>query len=256
MLQFRRSNDGTGYAQGDMTRIEVGQQFISEFIKQKLNKEFINKSPDIFKILADNMETNYPVSNLVNDIKLIEKIKSNIKFRTIEGNLIADDTGVLFYDVNNGEVVSTVSEPELVPDEQSKPVVNEVEINADFESNPVEGEVSMNFGKREHPITKEVKEHNGIDIKAPEGTNVVSSIAGTVTDVGFDTEKGNYIVVENGNITTLYAQLATTNVEKGDKISAEQLIGTVGKTGTATGAHLHYEVMIDGEYVDPSSYIK
>ena len=272
LLQFRRSNDGTGYAQGDMTRIEVGQQFISEFIKQKLNKEFINKSPDIFKILADNMETNYPISNLVNDIKLLEKMKSNIEFRTINGTLTTDETGIVFYDISNGEVVSAVSEPVLVPNEQSEkniahqetrqenehqePVIEEIEFDADFESNPVEGEVSMNFGKREHPITKEVHEHNGIDIKAPEGTNVVSSITGTVTDVGYDSEKGNYIVVENGNVKTLYAQLAATNVKKGDNITAKQTIGTVGKTGTATGAHLHFEVMVDGEYVDPAACIK
>ena len=261
LLQFRRSNNGTGYSQGDMTRIEVGQQVISEFIKQKLNKEFIDKSPDIFKILADNMETNYPISNLINDIKLLEKMKSNIEFRTINGTLTTDETGIVFYDINNGEVVSAVNEPILVTNEETnnslahqKPRLEE--IDADFESNPVEGEVSMNFGKREHPITKEVKEHNGVDIKAPEGTNVVSSITGTVTDVGYDSEKGNYIVVENGNVKTLYAQLATTSVNKGDKITAKQSIGTVGKTGNATGAHLHFEVMVDGEYVDPAEYIK
>ena len=263
LLRFRRSNNGTGYSQGDMTRIEVGQQVISEFIKQKLNKEFIDKSPDIFKILADNMETNYPISNLINDIKLLEKMKSNIEFRTINGTLTTDETGIVFYDINNGEVVSAVSEPILVSNEETntplphqKPHLEEIEIDADFESNPVEGEVSMNFGKREHPITKEVKEHNGVDIKAPEGTNVVSSITGTVTDVGYDSEKGNYIVVENGNIKTLYAQLATTNVKKGDEIIAKQSIGTVGKTGNATGAHLHFEVIVDGEYVDPAAFIK
>lgn len=54
----------------------------------------------------------------------------------------------------------------------------------------------------------------------------------------------------------MYAQLATTNVKKGQEVEAKQLIGTVGKTGNATGAHLHYEVMIDGEYVDPAAYIK
>ena len=273
LLQFRRSNNGTGYPQGDMTRIEVGQQVISEFIKQKLNKEFIDKSPDIFKILADNMETNYPISNLINDIKLLEKMKSNIEFRIIDGTLNADETGIMFYDINNGEVVSVVSKPKLVTDEQSETVsqpkttldvtVNEnedvelkkIELNKDV-ANPVEGEVSLNFGKREHPITKEIHEHNGIDIKAPEGTDVVTSITGTVTDVGFDSEKGNYIVVENGNVKTLYAQLASTSVKKGDKVTAKQSIGTVGKTGTATGAHLHFEVMVDGEYVDPAAYIK
>ena len=273
LLQFRRSNDGTGYAQGDMTRIEVGQQFISEFISQKLNKEFINKSQDIFKILAENMETNYPISNFVNDIKLLDKMKTNIEFRTIDGTLNADETGIVFYDIKSGEVVSAVNEPKLVTDEQSETVsqpkttfdvtVNEnedvelkkIELNKDV-ANPVEGEVSLNFGKREHPITKEIREHNGIDIKAPEGTDVVSSISGTVTEVDFDSEKGNYIVVEYGNIKTMYAQLATTNVKKGQEVEAKQRIGTVGKTGNATGAHLHYEVMIDGEYVDPAAYIK
>ncbi len=54
----------------------------------------------------------------------------------------------------------------------------------------------------------------------------------------------------------MYAQLATTTVNKGDKITAKQFSGTVGKAGTATGAHLHFEVMVDGEYVDPAEYIK
>ena len=151
----------------------------------------------------------------------------------------------------NSEIVVDASE-----NSSTGPVLKEIEFDADFESNPVQGEVSMNFGKREHPITKEVKEHNGIDIKAPEGTKVVSSINGTVTDVGFDSEKGNYIIIENGNLKTLYAQLATTNVKKGDKITAKQSIGTVGKTGKATGAHLHFEMMVDGEYVDPASFMK
>lgn len=204
---------------------------------------------------------------------------------------IETETGEIVYDKENGEVVSATSEPKLVaagetdadPQQQklprieketsekatnteivvdasenssTGPVLKEIEFDADFESNPVQGEVSMNFGKREHPITKEVKEHNGIDIKAPEGTKVVSSINGTVTDVGFDSEKGNYIIIENGNLKTLYAQLATTNVKKGDKITAKQSIGTVGKTGNATGAHLHFEMMVDGEYVDPASFMK
>lgn len=204
---------------------------------------------------------------------------------------VETENGEIVYDKENGEVVSATSEPKLVtagetdadPQQQklprieketsekatnteivvdasenssTGPVLKEIEFDADFESNPVQGEVSMNFGKREHPITKEVKEHNGIDIKAPEGTKVVSSINGTVTDVGFDSEKGNYIIIENGNLKTLYAQLATTNVKKGDKITAKQSIGTVGKTGNATGAHLHFEMMVDGEYVDPASFMK
>ena len=201
--------------------------------------------------------------------EIIQSMLDDPKLEKVE-----TDTGKIIYDKDSGDVLSVVSEPKLVPDKQSvknsQPkvevnaeitehedvVLKKIEFDADVENNPVDGQVTMTFGNREHPITKEVKEHNGIDIKAPEGTDVVSSITGTVTDVGFDSEKGNYVVVENGNIKTLYAQLATTNVKKGDEITAKQSIGTVGKTGKATGAHLHYEVIVDGEYVDPEAYIK
>ena len=267
LLRFRRSNTGAGYAQGDMTRIEIGQQFVSEFINQKLNRSFVNKLPDIVETLDDNLETNYPVADLIDDIELLGR---DIEFCTIEGSLTTDDTGIAFYDVNSGNVVSVVSEPKLVADvqteasaqhsqsskEQKETVTEQTELNEDFGCRPVEGEIAAAFGRREHPITKEVREHNGIDIKAQEGSVVVSSIAGTVTDVGFDKEKGNYIVVEKGNVKTVYAQLATTNVNKGDTITVKQFIGTVGKTGTATGAHLHFEVIVDGEYIDPVEFIQ
>ncbi|MBQ8637100.1 MAG: peptidoglycan DD-metalloendopeptidase family protein [Clostridia bacterium] len=201
-----------------------------------------------------------------------EAVMSGVKDTELKD--IETETGKIKYDADSGNIVSAVSEPKLVADEQSKKalepntafdaVVNEheevaiQEINIDSAiENPVDGEIlSRTFGKRVHPITKEVREHNGVDIKAPEGADVVSSITGTVTDVGFDSEKGNYIVVENGNVKTLYAQLATTKVKKGDEIAVKQSIGTVGKTGNATGAHLHFEIMVDGEYVDPSAFIK
>ena len=82
------------------------------WIAQKLNKDIIKKSPDIIRIIADNVETNYPVSNLINDIKLVEGRKSDIVFRTVEGKFEADDSSVVFYDINNGEIVSVVSVPE------------------------------------------------------------------------------------------------------------------------------------------------
>lgn len=252
LLQFRRSDNGSGYS--DAARIEVGQQFIKEFIKQKLNKEFTDKAPKIFKTLAENIETNYPVSNLVSDIKLIDKIKSGLTFKTISGVSITDDTGFVLYEEESGEIVSAVSKPKLVPDTHNE---NKVQPATRIKlARPCDGEITSSFGKRVHPITNEVREHNGIDIKAPEGTEVVSSIIGTVTDVGYDSEKGNYIVVENDNVKTIYSQLSATNVKKGDNINIKQSIGAVGSTGNSTGAHLHFEVMIDGEYVDPESLMQ
>ncbi|MBE6606041.1 MAG: hypothetical protein E7635_03290 [Ruminococcaceae bacterium] len=184
-------------------------------------------------------------SGALNGKFIDEVVQSDVKDSKLEE--IKTETGKIIYDNNTGDVVSVVSDPNLVTGEESEKIVNADE---DIE-NPIDGEISMTFGKFENPITKEIYQHNGIDIKAPEGTDVMSSITGTVTEVGYDNEKGNYIVVECGNVKTLYAQLATTNVKKGDEVTVKQSIGTVGMTGTATGAHLHFEIIIDGEYRDP-----
>ncbi len=258
LLQFRRSDNGSGY--GERTRIEVGQQVIKEFISQKLNKEFINKAPKIFKALMDNVETNYPVSNLESDVKLIEKLKSGLTFKTLSGANIIDDTGYVMYEEETGEVVSVVSKPseryKVATKKNAESVDVEIrEVEWENMIMPCEGEITSPFGKRVHPITNEEKVHNGIDIKAPVGTMVVASISGTVTDMGYDAEKGNYIVVERDNIKTTYSQLSKTSVKKGDSVSPNQAIGAVGNTGASTGAHLHFEVMLDGEYVDPKSLI-
>ncbi len=252
LLQFRRSNNGNGY--DDVTRIEVGQQVIKEFVSQKLNKEFISKAPKVFKTLLESIETNYPISNLTRDIKLIDELKSRLTFKTISGVSIIDDTGFALYEEDTGEIVSAVAKPKPVQAAHKKSKEQpEARIKL---ARPCEGTITNRFGKRVHPITNEEREHNGIDIKAPEGTEVVSSIIGTVTDVGYDAEKGNYIVVEKDNVKTTYSQLSATNVKKGDSVNVNQAIGAVGSTGNSTGPHLHFEVMLDGEYVDPQSLIQ
>ena len=83
LLQFRR-----GYPEGDLSRIQLHQQFIKEFIRQKLNKDYIDKAPEIFKVISGNIKTNYPISNLKQDMKIISAINSNnIVFETISGRV-------------------------------------------------------------------------------------------------------------------------------------------------------------------------
>ena len=119
---------------------------------------------------------------------------------------------------------------------------------------PVEGEylLSALHGGRTHPITGEVGGHNGIDIVADEGTKVQAALSGVVTESDFDKQYGNYVLIahENGK-STLYCHMKECLVEAGDTVSREQIIGIVGKTGAATGAHLHFELRQDGMSVDP-----
>ena len=113
-------------------------------------------------------------------------------------------------------------------------------------------ECSVEFGKRVHPITGMETEHDGLDIPAPEGTQVLAAADATVSAVGFDWEDGNYVVLDHGQgISTLYACLAEQWVGEGDAVTGGTAIGTVGATGAATGAHLHLELCQDGVPVDP-----
>lgn len=117
---------------------------------------------------------------------------------------------------------------------------------------PCEGEISNPFGERKNPVTNEVIKHNGIDIVSPEGTDVKSAIYGTVTESGYNTERGYFIIIERDNIQTVYSGLMQgLQVTDGDEVARGQTIGKVGKTGASTGAHLHFEIILNGEYFDP-----
>jgi len=115
--------------------------------------------------------------------------------------------------------------------------------------------VTNGFGVRTHPVTGEKKIHNGIDIKAEENSPVISAIRGQVTEVDYNSELGNYIVVSNdGGVSTLYAHLSSVEVKKGDSVKRGATLGKAGKTGTVTGGALHFEIMINGTYYDPMEF--
>ncbi len=117
---------------------------------------------------------------------------------------------------------------------------------------PCDGDISNPFGEKKNPATNEVIKHNGIDIVAPEGTDVKSAIYGTVTETGYNAERGYFIIIERDNIQIVYSGLMQEmQVAKGDEVFRGQSVGKVGKTGTSTGAHLHFEVLINGEYYNP-----
>jgi murein DD-endopeptidase MepM/ murein hydrolase activator NlpD len=116
---------------------------------------------------------------------------------------------------------------------------------------PVAGTVSSGFGKRPGGI------HEGIDILAPSGAQVRAALKGRVEYTGAGKRGyGNAIVLDHGDgITTLYGHLATIRVQSGETVAAGTVIGTVGRSGNATTYHLHFELRIDGDAVDPVPYL-
>jgi murein DD-endopeptidase MepM/ murein hydrolase activator NlpD len=122
---------------------------------------------------------------------------------------------------------------------------------------PVEGTLEGGFGGRRNPFGGGGYEfHSGQDIEAAWGAPVVAGAAGKVSFVGWQNGYGQLIVVDHGGgLTTRYGHLSHIDVELDQSISRGQLLGKVGSTGRSTGPHLHYEVRINDEAVNPLPYL-
>ncbi len=121
----------------------------------------------------------------------------------------------------------------------------------------VRGYVTSYFGPTTHPFTKHWYLHKGIDIAYSRGTKVVSTADGKVIEKAFDANGyGNYIVIKHKyGFYTRYAHMDKVYVKEGQNVQQGEVIGTLGSTGLSTGPHLHYEVRIGTQVVDPQRYL-
>jgi murein DD-endopeptidase MepM/ murein hydrolase activator NlpD len=121
----------------------------------------------------------------------------------------------------------------------------------------VRGRVTNYFGPAEHPFTKKWYLHKGIDLAYRIGTPVICTADGKVVEKKFEPMGfGHYIIIRHKyGFYTKYAHLQTVTVKEGELVSQGQKIGTLGNTGLSTGPHLHYEVRIGSQVVDPERYL-
>ncbi len=180
--------------------------------------------------------------------------------RTVKPYRASDDA-----DTQNIDETSTVYETESEPSDQVEAgSFEETVVIADFpDDNPnmqytfplVGGaELSCDYGTRQTPIGTTLF-HSGIDLIADSGDDILAAISGKVTSTGFDDDKGNYIVIANDEgLEIEYNHCKEVYVESGDTVDAGQVVAAVGSTGSATGAHLHFEVREDGFTIDPKLY--
>lgn len=126
---------------------------------------------------------------------------------------------------------------------------------------PVQGQITSDFGWRYHPIDKKNKFHSGIDIGCQANSQVVAVAAGRIINTRWYNGYGNYIEIDhgvyNGNkITSAYGHLNSFKVSPNDYVQKGQLIALSGNTGKTTGPHLHLEIKVNGNPVNPRNYIK
>jgi murein DD-endopeptidase MepM/ murein hydrolase activator NlpD len=122
---------------------------------------------------------------------------------------------------------------------------------------PTAGWLSSEFSKaRFHPILHVERPHEGIDVAAPYGAPVVAPAAGDVMRISRQTGYGLVLEIDHGNgITTKYAHLSRVVVHPGQHVTRGDLIAAVGNSGLSTGPHLHYEIHVNGQVVDPLTYV-
>lgn len=117
--------------------------------------------------------------------------------------------------------------------------------------------VSSPFGYRIHPVYKDWRMHYGIDLAAAKNTPIYAARSGTVEFAKWNDSAGNYVKIDHGDgFDTIYMHMTRYIVKTGEKVTAGQVIGYVGSTGTSTGNHLHFGMQYKGAYVNPADQIK
>lgn len=136
------------------------------------------------------------------------------------------------------------------------------QLSTEFEKNrgklpwPITGPVIDRFGTHVHPTQKNLKiENNGVNIAGDKSAAVKCVFSGEVTQVVFIKGMNNCVIVCHGDYYTVYANLATVSVARGDKISTAQQVGTIPSTGDRNDQYLHFEIFRDRKYFDPQLWL-
>jgi murein DD-endopeptidase MepM/ murein hydrolase activator NlpD len=126
-------------------------------------------------------------------------------------------------------------------------------------ANPLPGNFRMTspYGMRRHPVSGRTKMHTGIDWAGGRGTTIMATADGVVKKAGRMSGYGNIVIIQHDfGLETYYAHLNSIDVRGGQRVSRGQKIGGMGTTGVSTGVHLHYEVRVNGQPVNPITYVR
>lgn len=190
--------------------------------------------------------------------KRITMISKNISTRKsvlrIAISIILVSGILVFYGFNNAKIVDPLvqTKSKYVDQDISDPIPSILPLKAGGDYY-----IGANYGMQKHPILGYEKKHIGIDIVADRGTEVIATADGSVFKADYAGGYGNCVRIKHSNkLETRYAHLHDFNVKPGDKVKMGDVVGYVGSTGLSTAPHLHYEVVKDGENVNPADYIK
>ena len=159
------------------------------------------------------------------------------------------------------KLVQTATDPALTrvardvaTAERLKTLLSFVPLRMPLSGDPI---VTSPFGYRADPFLGRLALHPGVDLAEAYGAEIHAAAAGRVVHAGPAGGYGNMVEIDHGNgLATRYAHMSETLVEEGQQVDKGAVLGRLGSTGRSTGPHLHYEVRVDGEPVDPERYLR
>ncbi len=206
--------------------------------EQELNKLTFEMEEENVEILEKHWEFADIYSTDFNFSDLLESTAQNIKkISTLSKELPIKI--MMLFDLAYGKQVFSNHVPAILPIERDNMIL-------------VSG-----YGERIHPIFKTLRMHNGVDFAARQGTDVAATGNGTVINTPKSIEGlGNTVTIDHGfGYISIYGCLLKSDVRRGQKVSRGQVIGSVGKSGMASGPHLHYEVWYQNKAINPIKHI-
>ena len=251
---------------------------VPEYELKLVNKELKTNEEEIAKnVVQEDIVITYKyyeialndkIIDSVNTIEEAEEVINTVKEENVEEfdlnlNIIEKYTDNL-EEINTSKIeiakvdaiakISEEIEEEKKQKEEEERINNMPSINGiKLAYTPVSGTISSRYG-----VSSRIRSstHTGLDIAAPQGTSIKAVAEGTVTCASYNGSYGNLVKIDHGNgIETWYAHTSKMYVTAGQKVEAGEVIAAVGSTGNSTGAHLHLEIRINGQHVNPQQYL-
>ncbi len=180
------------------------------------------------------------------------------EIRVVEEEIVDKERAIREYEAEIAEQNAVISELEKVLAAEKSTLANmRVYDGGKFcWPCPSYTKISSDYGYRNDPFTGIEKFHNGVDMAAPGGTNILAAYDGTVISASYSSSMGNYVMIDHGDgLITIYMHASKLLVSEKQDVSRGDVIALVGSTGRSTGNHLHFTVRNNGEYVSPWNYI-
>ena len=228
-----------------------------EDLKEEVTVTYKYYEIAVQETVVEKVNTIEEAEELVNEIKEennSEEINLSIAEKYTQNEEEADTTDLEIAKTNVQETVqNAITQIKEQKEEEERlnalPSINGIKLAV----TPIEGRITSRYGARSS-IRKST--HTGLDISAVQGTDIKVVADGTVTFASYNGSYGNLVKVDHGNgVETWYAHTSKMYVSVGDTVKAGDVIAAVGSTGNSTGPHLHLEIRVDGEHVNPQDYL-